>query len=136
MLLTPQRGPTPLPLWGKGSFLTNIEVFGFIFVIFTQKCIASDICDAAFCVVNLSVSIISRRGSFFHFPPAGSANKRVGKVCLDFPTQFYYRVFFTLTEKCIANDICDAGGAHFFTFPPAGSANKRVGKVCLTFLPK
>ena len=38
-------------------------------------------------------------------------------------------------EKCIANDICDAGGAHFFTFPPAGSANKRVGKVCLTFLP-
>jgi hypothetical protein len=32
-------------------------------------------------------------------------------------------------EKCIANDICDAGGALFFTFPPAGSTNKRVGKV-------
>ena len=37
-------------------------------------------------------------------------------------------------EKCIVNDICDAGSA-FFHFPPAGSTNKRVGKVCLTFLP-
>ena len=39
-------------------------------------------------------------------------------------------------EKCIVDDICDAGrqGA-FFHFPPARSTNKRVGKVYLTFLP-
>ena len=63
--------------WGGGGrALTNIQVFGFIFVIFTQftqKCIANDICDrpAHFFTVT---------GSFFHFPPAGSTNKRVGKV--------------------------------------------------------
>jgi hypothetical protein len=50
--------------------LTNIQVFGFIFFIFTRKCIANDICD--------------RPAHFFTFPPAGSTNKRVGKVCLTF----------------------------------------------------
>jgi hypothetical protein len=44
-----------------------VQDFGFIFVVFTQKCIVDDICDAG-------------RGSFFHFPPARSTNKRVGKV--------------------------------------------------------
>ena len=46
---------------GKGVSKTNIQVFGFIFVIFTQftqKCIANDICDR-------------RTGAFFHFPPGG-----------------------------------------------------------------
>ena len=62
-------------------------------------------------------------------PRPNCQNKRVGKSADFLPN------FFTLTEKCIANDICDAGGALFFTFPPAGSTNKRVGKVCLTFLP-
>jgi hypothetical protein len=47
-----------------------VQDFGFIFVVFTQKCIVDDICDGG------------REGgsSFFHFPPAGSTNKRVGKV--------------------------------------------------------
>jgi hypothetical protein len=48
--------------WGGGDgALTNIQVFGFIFVIFTQftqKCIANDICDGG-------------GGAFFHFPPGG-----------------------------------------------------------------
>jgi hypothetical protein len=30
---------------GKGVSKTNIQVFGFIFFIFTRKCIANDICD-------------------------------------------------------------------------------------------
>ena len=37
-----------------------------------EKCIANDICDAA------------AGAHFFTFPPAGSTNKRVGKVCLTF----------------------------------------------------
>jgi hypothetical protein len=50
--------------------LVLVQDFGFIFVILTQKCIVNDICDAA--------------AHFFTFPPAGSTNKRVGKVCLTF----------------------------------------------------
>jgi hypothetical protein len=56
-----------------------MQVFGFVFVTSTEKCIANDICDGG------------REGGahFFTFPPVGSANERVGKVCLpDFPTQF------------------------------------------------
>ena len=66
---------------GEGA-LTNIQVFGFIFVIFTQftqKCIANDICDGG------------REGGahFFTFPPAGSTNKRVGKVTrLSYPITY------------------------------------------------
>ena len=38
-----------------------------------EKCIVDDMCDGG-------------RGAFFHFPPAGSTNKRVGKVCrLSYP---------------------------------------------------
>ena len=49
---------------GKGVSKTKIQVFGFIFFIFTRKCIANDICDrpAHFFTVT---------GSFFHFPPGG-----------------------------------------------------------------
>ena len=38
------------------------------------NCIVIDICDP----------VGSSRARFFHFPPAGSTYKRVGKVCLTF----------------------------------------------------
>ena len=43
----PQPPNPPSPTGEGGLSLTNIQVLGFIFVIFTQKCIANDICDAA-----------------------------------------------------------------------------------------
>ena len=81
-----QCPPTPQPPFppkgGRGANYQSIsdvvvQDFGFIFVVFTQKCIVDDICDGG------------REGGrggarFFHFPPAGSTNKRVGKVCLTF----------------------------------------------------
>ena len=48
-----------------------------------EKCIANDICDAV--RINVCVCVQEEGGAlFFTFPPAGSTNKRVGKVCLTF----------------------------------------------------
>ena len=45
---------------GKGVSKTNIQVFGFIFFIFTRKCIANDICDRL--CDRLIFSLSPRRG--------------------------------------------------------------------------
>ena len=45
-----------------------------------EKCIANDICDAA-----------AGGAHFFTFPPAGSTNKRVGKVCLTFLPNLFHK---------------------------------------------
>ncbi len=68
--LSPRRGPQTKGLVKSLDFPTQ-------FVIFTQKCIVDDICDGG--------REGGREGArFFTFPPAGSTNKRVGKVCLTF----------------------------------------------------
>ena len=89
VLISAPQGPQPpnppshgVQKGGRGANYQSIsdvvvQDFGFIFVVFTQKCIVDDICDGG------------REGGrggarFFHFPPAGSTNKRVGKVCLTF----------------------------------------------------
>ena len=64
----PQPPNPPSP--GKGGSLTNIQVLGFIFVIFTQKCIANDICDG----------VRSQEGLIFSLsPPAGPQTKGLVK---------------------------------------------------------
>ena len=66
------------PKGGRGAITTNILYY----FVLTQKCIVIDICDGG----NFCLSEGGREGGaqFFHFPPAGSANKRVGKVCPTF----------------------------------------------------
>ena len=46
-----------------------------------EKCIVNDICDD---FVRINSVCLSAGALFFTFPPAGSTNKRVGKVCLTF----------------------------------------------------
>ena len=76
LLSSPPPTPQP-PFPPKGGEGRLILDYGFIFVVFTQKCIVDDICDAG-----------RQQGAFFHFPPARSTNKRVGKVYLTFLPNF------------------------------------------------
>jgi hypothetical protein len=127
----PQPPNPPSPRRGEGGltisrFLTLfylVQDFGFIFVVFTQKCIVDDICDAG--------------ARFFTFPPAGSTNnKRVGKVTrLSYPifllgggrgslklTYRFLVLYFSYSPESVSltTYVTVTVTGAFFHFPPGG----------------